>query len=193
MALEPNPVDAIWAVARRRRSPRCGCTTNATPARAVPPSGSGSAAEVGKKGADALLLTAANSIAWLLNVRGGDIGFNPLVLSYLLWTGTAPAAGSSTRASCPRDWQLPNAFARRADRDASRQALDELGGARVLADPGRDPCGLPGAADRCRSQAGRGRRSLRAGQGAEEPGRAARGAPTHSAAMVPRWPASWLG
>ena len=39
-----------------------------------------------KQGADAILLTALDQIAWLLNVRGSDIAYNPLVISYLLVT-----------------------------------------------------------------------------------------------------------
>ena len=39
-----------------------------------------------EKGCDAILLTALDEIAWLLNVRGSDIAYNPLVISYLLVT-----------------------------------------------------------------------------------------------------------
>lgn len=35
---------------------------------------------------DAVLLTSLDEIAWLLNVRGSDIEYNPLVMSYLLVT-----------------------------------------------------------------------------------------------------------
>ena len=35
---------------------------------------------------DAILLTSLDEIAWLLNVRGNDIEYNPLVISYLLVT-----------------------------------------------------------------------------------------------------------
>ena len=38
------------------------------------------------QGVDAVLLTALDEIAWLLNVRGSDIDYNPLVISYLLVT-----------------------------------------------------------------------------------------------------------
>ena len=38
------------------------------------------------KGCDAVLLTALDEIAWMLNVRGSDIEYNPLVISYLLVT-----------------------------------------------------------------------------------------------------------
>ena len=38
------------------------------------------------QGVDAVLLTALDEIAWMLNVRGSDIEYNPLVISYLLVT-----------------------------------------------------------------------------------------------------------
>ena len=37
-------------------------------------------------GHDAILLTALDEIAWVLNVRGGDVEYNPVVISYLLVT-----------------------------------------------------------------------------------------------------------
>lgn len=39
---------------------------------------------LGSTGADYILLSALDEIAWMLNVRGGDIDFNPVVFSYLL-------------------------------------------------------------------------------------------------------------
>lgn len=39
-----------------------------------------------RQGADAVLVTALDQIAWLLNIRGADIAYNPVVLSYLLVT-----------------------------------------------------------------------------------------------------------
>ncbi|MBR1570097.1 MAG: aminopeptidase P family protein [Bacteroidales bacterium] len=38
------------------------------------------------KGADAILLSELDQIAWLLNIRGADIEYNPLAISYLLVT-----------------------------------------------------------------------------------------------------------
>lgn len=40
--------------------------------------------EMGKAGAEALLLPALDEIAWLLNIRGNDVHCNPVVVSYLL-------------------------------------------------------------------------------------------------------------
>ena len=37
-----------------------------------------------EKGADTFVLTSLDDIAWLLNIRGNDVAYNPVVLSYLL-------------------------------------------------------------------------------------------------------------
>ena len=42
--------------------------------------------EAASAGCDAVLITALDEIAWILNVRGSDIEYNPLVISYLLVT-----------------------------------------------------------------------------------------------------------
>ena len=41
-----------------------------------------------EKACDAILLSALDEIAWVLNVRGGDIDYCPLVMSYLVVTAT---------------------------------------------------------------------------------------------------------
>jgi Xaa-Pro aminopeptidase len=53
-----------------------------------------------KHKADALLLTQPDAVNWLLNIRGGDIPFNPLLLSYLLLTRD----GAAVLYTYPRDW-----------------------------------------------------------------------------------------
>ncbi len=41
-----------------------------------------------EKGADHLLLTSLDDIAWLLNIRGGDVKYNPVVMSYVMVSGS---------------------------------------------------------------------------------------------------------
>ncbi len=50
--------------------------------------------------ADALVITQPDAINWLLNIRGADIPFNPLLLGYLLLT----REGSAVLYSYPREW-----------------------------------------------------------------------------------------
>lgn len=40
--------------------------------------------EMDANGAESLLLSALDEIAWLLNIRGNDVHCNPVVVSYLL-------------------------------------------------------------------------------------------------------------
>ena len=39
-----------------------------------------------EKSADVMLLTALDDIAWLLNLRGSDVPYNPVFYSYVLIT-----------------------------------------------------------------------------------------------------------
>ncbi len=41
-------------------------------------------AEIRKAGAEAMVISALDEIAWLLNIRGNDVAFNPVVISYVL-------------------------------------------------------------------------------------------------------------
>ena len=40
-------------------------------------------AELPKQGADALVITALDEVAWLLNIRGFDVPNHPVVLAYM--------------------------------------------------------------------------------------------------------------
>ena len=84
VAERDNPVDAVWtsrppppiAPIRRLDDRYAGETADAKRAR------------MGQKmveaGAEMAAITAPDSIAWLLNARGGDVPFNPLFLSFAL-------------------------------------------------------------------------------------------------------------
>ena len=39
-----------------------------------------------EKEADALLVTALDEVAWFLNLRGSDVSYNPVFLSYVMLT-----------------------------------------------------------------------------------------------------------
>ncbi len=84
IALDDNPVDRVWTT---RPAPPIA------PIRELDERYAGEAAdakrarmgrEVAAAGAEVAALTAADSIAWLLNARGGDVPFNPLFLSFAL-------------------------------------------------------------------------------------------------------------
>jgi hypothetical protein len=50
------------------------------------------------KGAEALVVTALDEIAWLLNIRGGDVEFNPVSISYAGARG--PPMSTHTSLAC---------------------------------------------------------------------------------------------
>jgi Xaa-Pro aminopeptidase len=93
------------------------------------------AAAITAKGAGQLVLTAPDSIAWLLNLRGGDIPFNPLCLAFALLAEDGTCRLFVDPRKVPRGLQLDNAV--RIEPEAGfLLALDALGsaGARVLVD-----------------------------------------------------------
>ena len=135
-ALATNPIDAVWS--DRPPAPLAPVLLHA-----LRFSGKGAeekrrevAASLAKDALDAAVLTSPDSIAWLLNIRGGDVPHTPLPLSFAilhadasvdlfidrrkLVPGLAAALGSGVHIAPP---------------DALAPALDALKDERVLADP----------------------------------------------------------
>ncbi len=163
-----NPLDQAWGAER--------------PAQPVAPvvaqplahSGEDSAdkrARIGKalaaRGADATVLTAPSSIAWLFNVRGGDVIRSPLPLAQAILNkdGTARLFLDPAKVTAELPAWLGNQVTLETSDDLPG-ALVDLKGKRVLVDPGlssawyfealseagaevvrgEDPCALPRAA-----------------------------------------------
>ena len=85
--LDANPVDRIWTT---RPAPPIA-PIDEVPARYTGETRDERRVRIGGKvaeaGADAAVITATDSIAWLLLIRGGDVPFNPLVLANVLLHG----------------------------------------------------------------------------------------------------------
>ncbi|WP_439573819.1 aminopeptidase P family protein [Phreatobacter sp.] len=84
VGLDHNPIDSLWA-------DRPGDPFSAARAQPLAYAGEASAArrarlgeEIAGRGADAAVLNQLDSIAWVLNVRGGDTPSTPLVQSFLI-------------------------------------------------------------------------------------------------------------
>lgn len=139
---EPNPLDEVWT---DRPAPP---SSQVAPHPAVF-SGEESAAKrvrigeaVAKAGASAAVLTAPESIAWLLNIRGDDVPYNPVALAFAILRADGQVSlfldpgriDPATRA------HLGNGVAVEP-RAALAPALDRLGAAReaVLVDPRTAP------------------------------------------------------
>ncbi len=82
--LESNPVDAIWATRPPPPIAPVALLDDAYAGELGAAKRRRLGAELTKAGADVAVLTATDSIAWLMNLRGGDVPFNPLVLSFAL-------------------------------------------------------------------------------------------------------------
>ncbi|MEG3176666.1 aminopeptidase P family protein [Sphingomonas sp. RB3P16] len=138
VAVAANPIDAIWP---ERPAP--------SPAplvvQADDHSGAASAAKraqvadwLGETGADAVVLTALDSIAWVLNVRGSDVAHTPVALAYAIVDadGTADLFVAPEKISDAVRQHLGNAI-RLHPRDAFADALGGYAGKRIAADPER--------------------------------------------------------
>ncbi len=88
--VEPNPLDAVWGVAQPARpvSPvRPHGTVYA--GRSAADKRQEAARAVKGNGAEAAVISAPDSIAWLLNIRGGDVPNTPLALGFAILKGDA--------------------------------------------------------------------------------------------------------
>lgn len=134
--LEPNPIDRIWA---ERPAPPTA-RAFAHPERFAGKSSAEKRQEIAEelrcKGADHLLVTAADSVAWLLNIRGRDIPYNPLCLSYALLDADGRCRWLVDPRKVGPELRLDNAVEIEPV-ERLLPALDELGmaGCAVLVDP----------------------------------------------------------
>lgn len=104
------------------------------------------AAEVASAGADALVLTALDSIAWLLNIRGTDLGETPVVRSFLLLRSNASAmlfVDPGKINDAMRDHLGSDVECAPYGTLATR--LGEMGTTRVMIDPDRCPAAVRAA------------------------------------------------
>ncbi|MFC0206189.1 aminopeptidase P family protein [Novosphingobium soli] len=138
VAVESNPVDAVWDD-RPAPSP--------APALVHPDALAGQSSEAKRaavsewltaRGLDATVVTALDSIAWLLNIRGSDVERTPVALSYVIARadGTADLFIAAEKVTDDLRRHLGNAVAIR-ERDAFVEGLRQLAGKRVAVDPER--------------------------------------------------------
>lgn len=166
-AVEPNPIDLAW-----------GDNRPAQPQAPVVPhedrySGENAASKrarigqaIADKGADVAVLTAPASLAWLFNIRGGDVIRTPLPLGQAVVKadGTAQVFLDPAKVTNALPGWLGDAVMLETP-EALTGALDGLSGQKVLIDPavssawyfdrleaagativrGMDPCALPRA------------------------------------------------
>ena len=136
-AVAPNPLDTAWGEARPDQ-PKAPVIPH--PLAYAGEDSSAKRARIGRDlaalGADAAVITAPASIAWLFNIRGGDVIRTPLPLSQAILKADGTARLFLDPAKVTEDlpaW-LGNEVALAGPADLA-PALAALKGSRVLADP----------------------------------------------------------
>ncbi len=166
VATETNPLDAVWP--DRPAAPMAAATPHplAVAGRTSEAKREEIATALRTAGQDAAIITDPASIAWLLNIRGTDVDYNPVALGFAVIHADAGCELFMAPAKIPpatRDW-LGNAVSVQ-DRAGMPAALASLKGKRVRVDAagspawfaqtlrtagatviaGQDPCLLPKA------------------------------------------------
>ncbi|HYF22251.1 MAG TPA: aminopeptidase P family protein [Caulobacteraceae bacterium] len=163
--VDPNPLDLAWG---QERPPQPTATVVPHPLEYSGEESASKRARVGEAmGADAAVVTAAPSIAWLFNIRGGDVKRAPMPIGQAILNKDGTARLFLDPAKVTPDLQpwLGNAVSLEAPENLPA-ALDALKGKRVVVDPAEssawyfdrldragaqvvramDPCALPRAA-----------------------------------------------
>ena len=173
VAVEGNPIDAIWADRPAPSSAPALVHGEAFAGQSSEAKRAAVAEWLASKKLDAAVITALDSVAWLLNVRGSDVERTPVALSFVIAhaDGTADWFVAPEKVTPDLRAHLGDAV-RVAPRDGFVSALRALGGKRVAVDPERavqavfaelqdaevveerDPCVLPKAIKNPVEQAG---------------------------------------
>ena len=138
VAVTANPIDAIW---QDQPAPSRAPALAHGDAHAGQPAHEKRAA-VGEwlnaKGLDAAVISALDSVAWLLNMRGADVEHSPVALSFVIAhaDGTADLFIAPEKVTPELTAHLGNAV-RVQDRAAFVPALQALAGKKVAVDPDR--------------------------------------------------------
>jgi Xaa-Pro aminopeptidase len=136
VAVDTNPVDAVWPDRPAPSDARLAVQPDAAAGKSSAEKRQAIADWLAEKKADAVVLSALDSIAWSLNVRGGDVAHTPVALAYAIVSadGTADLYVAPDKLSGAVRQHLGNAV-RVHDRAAFAPALGQFAGKRVAADP----------------------------------------------------------
>src|SRR5690606_17268312 len=138
IALESNPIDAVW----QDRPAPSAAPVFLQDEELAGRSSADKRSEVGEwlnaRKLDAAVISALDSVAWLLNIRGADVERTPVALSYAIAHADGTADWFVALQKVPSDVaaRLGNAV-RIRPRDEFSAALGKLEGKRVAADPER--------------------------------------------------------
>jgi Xaa-Pro aminopeptidase len=187
VAVESNPIDSVWADRPEPSAAPAIVQTDEFAGRSSADKRAEVADWLKREHYDAAVISALDSIAWLLNIRGSDVDRTPVALSYVIAhdDGTAELFIAPEKVTPELAQHLGNAVTIRP-RAEFEKTLGELAGKTVAVDPNfgvaaifhalakadakpvavRDPTILPKAIKNAREQ--QGQRDAQARDGAAE-------------------------
>ncbi|WP_372731752.1 aminopeptidase P family protein [Novosphingobium sp.] len=133
-----NPVDVVWEDQPAPSLAPAVPHADAHAGKSAHEKRAGVAEWLAAKGLDAAVVTALDSVAWLLNIRGADVDRTPVALSFVIAhaDGTADLFIAPEKVTADLTAHLGNAV-RVQPRDAFVPALEALKGRKVAVDPER--------------------------------------------------------
>ena len=144
--VDTNPVDAVWPDRPQPSDAKLAVHDTVHAGRSSAEKRAAVADWLLAEKADAVVLAALESTAWLLNVRGGDVTRTPVALSYTVVhaDGTADLYVAPEKMTEAVAQHLGNAV-RIHDRKAFAAALGRFAGQRVAVDPALAVAAIPQA------------------------------------------------
>ncbi len=132
-----NPIDAVWPDKPAPSAATLAVQPDAAAGKSSPAKRAEIADWLAERKADAVVLSALDSIAWTFNIRGTDVAHTPVALAYAIVNadGTADLFVAPEKVTDEVRQHLGNAI-RIHDRAAFAPALKGFAGKRVAADPG---------------------------------------------------------
>ena len=136
VAVERNPIDSIWSDRPARSAARLEIHPDSLAGLPAAAKRAGIAVWLKERRADAVVVSALDSIAWALNVRGKDVEHTPVALAFALFhaDGSADLFIDTAKLDDAVRAHLGTAVRVHA-RDGFIPALERLGGKTVAADP----------------------------------------------------------
>ncbi|WAT16971.1 aminopeptidase P family protein [Aurantiacibacter sp. MUD11] len=136
--VEGNPIDAVWADQPEPSPAPAYVQDDKLAGRTSAEKRAEIACWLNDNKLDAVVISALDSVAWTLNIRGADVDHTPVALSYLVVQedGTADWFIAPEKVPAEVAQALGNAV-RIRPRDEFSAAFAELAGKRVAADPAR--------------------------------------------------------
>ena len=146
VAVSSNPIDTVWQDQPEPSAAPAVPHSNALAGRSSAEKRAEIADWLKREELDAAVVSALDSVAWLLNIRGRDVSHTPVALSYLVAhaDGTAELFIAPEKVTPALTQHLGNAVTVR-DRAEFTDALQDMKGKRVLADPDFAVAAIPQA------------------------------------------------